>query len=303
MREHSKIPGPKTKPALLNRPLTKAILSLSFALLAVIGRDAALKGGPNAESLLEQAGASEPAPVSPAPATRQQSELPLQGEPESDPAAAQSSPPRSFHRKTASSEETESVPPQESFPQPESPIAVAMPAYDPSSHAEPETQFGEAAPSLAFDPALLPSLSNLHPQETYLAPPASGATPSLESPALQTSSPDPGSQPIGHADTVWRLLTQLAVHDTNAATLLIDRARQDKIPKHAWPGIAVTLLSESPQDGLLVPITASALSNGSEEELNRRLDLLEALLAITPDPVARQVLRSAAAWFLEQLSQ
>ena len=105
------------------------------------------------------------------------------------------------------------------------------------------------------------------------------------------------------SDLAWRLLAQAALQDATARDGLVEQARAVKIPAEAWPGIAATLVSETLQDGVLVAVTDSARGAWSEAEANRRLDLIEALLALTPDPAARHALQTAAAWWLDQVSE
>jgi len=97
-------------------------------------------------------------------------------------------------------------------------------------------------------------------------------------------------------------LAQLAVHDTNVTTVLVENARQSTFPGEAWPAIATTLVSESLENGVLVKMDPSALAGPAVQEGHQRLDLIESLLAVAPES-AGQTLRDKVAWLSQQLSK
>jgi hypothetical protein len=113
--------------------------------------------------------------------------------------------------------------------------------------------------------------------------------------ASLSQAPDSREPTVSATDSVWvwRFLAQLAVHDTNAAELLQRCASQGEIPDAAWPGIADTLVSESMQEGHLIPVSSARLSYETEKELNQRLDLIEALLEVTTNRMARLAMQQA----------
>jgi len=141
--------------------------------------------------------------------------------------------------------------------------------------------------------SLLSAVGNAAPGPSPLVTPAPAPAP-----APPTGQND---LPLSPPDLPWRLLAQLAVHGTNAATVLIQNATQNRIPDDAWQGIAATLVGETLQDGLLVSIDPTALATTAVQEGHQRLDLIDSLLSAAPEP-ARQALRNAVVWLGQQLS-
>ena len=185
--------------------------------------------------------------------------------------------------------------------------SVQSPVSTPPGVIPPPSQFiapglsagGAAAPEAANRPEVQPNLTDPTglPSQGAETPPALAGPPIGASPA-----PGPNFSPSAPSDLAWRLLAQLAVHDTNVTTVLVENARQSTFPGEAWPAIATTLVSESLENGVLVKMDPSALAGPAVQEGHQRLDLIESLLAVAPES-AGQTLRDKVAWLSQQLSK
>jgi len=112
-------------------------------------------------------------------------------------------------------------------------------------------------------------------------------------PALIQLAQDPAISSLGTGDFALRPLAQVALQYPDAASALVDDARQNRVPATAWPTVSASLAGTYIQYGnQLFGSTAPAL-NWSATEINQRIALVNQLLAVTSSPVARQSLQSA----------
>jgi hypothetical protein len=114
--------------------------------------------------------------------------------------------------------------------------------------------------------------------------------------------PVPGNESSTNEIANWRLLALKAIHDTNSAARLIQSAQRKQISEEAWPAISVALVSETTtNEQILTNSALSTVESFSEAELNRRLDIIEALQAVTKSNVAQRWLQVACIWLKETL--
>ena len=98
---------------------------------------------------------------------------------------------------------------------------------------------------------------------------------------------------MGIGDFALRPLAQVAVQYPDAAQALIDQARLNKIPDSAWPTVVSALAGTYIQYGNQIFGTTAPPADWTAEEINRRMAILNQMLAVTGNGPARQAIQTA----------
>ena len=144
------------------------------------------------------------------------------------------------------------------------------------------------------DANTLETLKQAVPQWNYYATLALAGLPGGAGiPTLIDLAKDPKIAGMGIGDFALRPLAQVAVQYPDAAQALIDQARLNKIPDSAWPTVVSALAGTYIQYGNQIFGTTAPPADWTAEEINRRMAILNQMLAVTGNGPARQAIQTA----------
>ena len=112
-------------------------------------------------------------------------------------------------------------------------------------------------------------------------------------PALIELAKDPTIAGLGVGDFALRPLAQVAVQYPDAARALVDAARANQIPDRAWPTVIASVAGTYIQYGHQIFGTTAPPLDWSNTEINQRIALIDQLLGVASNPVARQSLQDS----------
>jgi hypothetical protein len=144
------------------------------------------------------------------------------------------------------------------------------------------------------DANTLAALKQAVPQWNYYATLALAGLPGGAGiPTLIDLVKDPAITGMGLGDFALRPLAQVAVQYPDAAQALIDQARLNKIPDSAWPTVVAALAGTYIQYGNQIFGTTAPPADWTAQEINRRIAILNQMLAATGNAPARQAIQNA----------
>jgi hypothetical protein len=122
-------------------------------------------------------------------------------------------------------------------------------------------------------------------------------------PTLIKLAQDPAVSAMGAGDFALRPLAQVALLYPDAASALLDAARQNQIPDTAWSTVAGALAGSYIQYGNQIFGSTSPALNWSPEQVSQQIALINQLLTVTTSPAGRQALQEASASVSSRLTK
>jgi len=122
-------------------------------------------------------------------------------------------------------------------------------------------------------------------------------------PTLIKLAQDPAVSAMGAGDFALRPLAQVALLYPDAASALLDAARQNQIPDTAWSTVAGALAGSYLQYGNQIFGSTSPALNWSPEQVSQQIALINQLLTVTTSPAGRQALQEASASVSSRLTK
>jgi hypothetical protein len=112
-------------------------------------------------------------------------------------------------------------------------------------------------------------------------------------PTLVKLAQDPEISAMGKGDFALLPLTQVATQYPQAASALVEQARSNAIPPTAWPSVATALAGTHLEYGKRIFGRTTPEARLTTEEVNKRLSLIDQIVAVNTNPQAAQYLQQA----------
>ena len=120
-------------------------------------------------------------------------------------------------------------------------------------------------------------------------------------PSLIRLSQDPAVSALGNGDIALRVLAQVSLQYPDARSALMDEARSNQIQEAAWPTVASTLAGNYIQYGNQVFGGTAPSVTWDDEQIQKRLAIVDECMAATTSPIGRHHLQEARNTLIQRL--